>query len=449
MDASPPLPGLKIHQELHARVAGPVTTPCRIRHSAYLLPSGDPASRDAVRRSFEHIATGLSIPKENILWGERSGRVETNLTDSARLRVVWELHTEFYSYTTFHMTDPARVSETALVPPFTFPAMPTLGTKLVDLDMVVMPGVDLTELLGGFLGGAPLYGGMVVGGQGRVWTTFQVDAWGQGRYVIRAGNLGPGRLGRLIRRLVEIENYYHLILLPLDEYRALVGPLRALEDRVARRSQDVASALSGLESGAASSLDVEHEWLVSVTGDLAELTHLSERVRHKISAAESYYAILDERLRWLREQTGEGFQTLAEFLTARVAPAVRNYRNFSDRTHGLALQITAIGNILRTRVNLSMERQSLATMRAMDRRFALQLHLQFTVEGLSVVVVSYYLTGLASYALKALDAFVHLPGKVDLWVAASVPLWLALSFVFTRRVRRLVHAYMKGEQAQE
>jgi uncharacterized membrane-anchored protein len=61
---------------------------------------------------------------------------------------------------------------------------------------------------------------------------------------------------------VEIENYYHLILLPLDEYRALVGPLRALEDRVARRSQDVASALSGLESGAAASLDVEHEWLV-------------------------------------------------------------------------------------------------------------------------------------------------------------------------------------------
>jgi uncharacterized membrane-anchored protein len=439
------LPGLQIHQELHARVAEPVTTPCRIRHSAYLLPSGDPASRDAVRQSFEHIATALSIPKENILWSERSGRVETALTESSRLRVVWELHTEFYSYTTFHMTDPARVSETALVPPFTFPAMPTLGTKLVDLDMVVMPGVDLTETLGAFLGSTPLYGGMVVGGQGRVWTTFKVDEWGQGRYVIRAGDLGPGRLGRLIRRLVEIENYYHLILLPLDEYRALVGPLRALEDRVARRSQDVAAALSGPESG----LDVEHEWLVSVTGDLAELTHLSERVRHKISAAESYYAILDERLRWLREQTGEGFQTLAEFLTARVAPAVRNYRNFSDRTHGLALQITAIGNILRTRVNLSMERQSLATMRAMDRRFELQLHLQFTVEGLSVVVVSYYLTGLTSYALKALETLAHLPGKVDLWVAASVPVWLALSYVFTRRVRRLVHAYMKEEVARE
>jgi uncharacterized membrane-anchored protein len=185
--------------------------------------------------------------------------------------------------------------------------------------------------------------------------------------------------------------------------------------------------------------------LVSLTNDLAVLTQLTERMRHKFSAAESYYAILEERLRWLREQTGEGFQTMGEFLTARVAPAVRNYRNFSDRTFALATQVTSMGNMLRTRVNLSVERQSLATMRAMDRRFELQLHLQFTVEGLSVIVLSYYLTGLAGYAVKAVDALWHLPGKPDLWVAATVPVWLALSYVFTRRVKKLVKQYMQGE----
>jgi len=186
-----------------------------------------------------------------------------------------------------------------------------------------------------------------------------------------------------------------------------------------------------------------------VTRDLADLTHLSERIRHKISAAESYYAILEERLRWLREQTGEGFQTLGEFLTARVAPAVRNYRNFTDRAQALSLPIAAIGNILRTRVNLSMERQSLATMRAMDRRFALQLNLQFTVEGLSIIVLSYYLTGLTSYALKALDAWVRLPGKPDLWIAAGIPVWLGLAYLFIRRVHGLVRGHMREEGATE
>lgn len=441
---SPPkasFPALQIHQELHARVAEPVTTPCRIRHSAYLLPDTSAESRAAVRRSFEHIATGLSIPKENILWGERSGRIETALTDTARLRVVWELHTEFYSYTTFHMTEARNSKQAKLVPPFTFPAMPTLGTKLVDLDLAVLPGVELTAPLRAFLGAEPVYGGAVVGGQGRVWTTFRVDEWGQGRYVVRAGSLGPGRLGRLIRRLVEIENYYHLILLPLDEYRAHVGPLRELEDRIASRSRDVAAALAGPDAG----VEVEHRWLVSLTSDLAELIRLAERMRYTFSSTESYYAILEERLRWLREQTGEGFQTLEEFLTARVGPAVRNYRNFSERSDALAAQITSMGNMLRTRVTLSLEQQSLATMRAMDRRFELQLNLQFTVEGLSIIVLSYYLTGLTGYALKAIESFWVLPGTLEVWIAASIPFWLGLSYVFTRRVKQLVKNYMQEE----
>ncbi len=457
--ATPPpnLPALQIHQELLARVAEPVSAPCRIRHSAYLLPDSGPGSRDAVRRSFEHIATGLSIPKENILWGERSGRVEAALTDTARLRVVWELHSEFYSYTTYHlqgppvmpsaqqaaenMPGPQQAAENMLVPPFTFPAMPTLGTKLVDLDIVVLPGVNLTEPLQDFLGAGPVYGGQVVEGAGRLWTNFQVDAWGQGRYVVRAGNLGPGRLGRLIRRLVEIENYYHLILLPLEEYRAHVVPLREMEERIAERSRQIAAALSGPNTA----LEMEHRWLVSLTTDMAELTQLSENMRYKLSAAESYYAILEERLRWLREQTGEGFQTIGEFLTNRVAPAVRNYRNFSERTYALTMQLTSMGNMLRTRVNLSMEHQSLATMRAMDRRFELQLNLQFTVEGLSIIVLSYYLTGLSGYVLKALDPLLHLPGPADYWIAATIPVWIGLAYVFTRRVKRLAKAYMKGE----
>jgi uncharacterized membrane-anchored protein len=445
-DSPPPiLPGLRIHKELHARMAEPVTVPCRIRHSAYLLPDEDPRAREEVRRRFEDIIRGLNIPRDNIHWGERSGRVETALTDASSLRVVWELHSEFYSYTTYHLADPAQSAENALVPSFTFPALPTLGTKLVDLDIVVLPGEQLTESLRGFLGAGPLYGGMVVAGEGRVWTSFRVDDGGQGRCVVRAGTLGPGRLGRLIRRLVEIENYYHLILLPLEEYRAQVPLLRELEGRITQRSRDVAQTLAGTRADP----DAEHRWLVALTGDLAELTHLTERMRYQFSAADSYYAIFEERLRWLREQTGEGYQTLEEFLTARVAPAVRNYRNFVSRADTLAGQLTSMGNMLRTRVNLSMERQSLATMRAMDRRFELQLNLQFTVEGLSVIVLSYYATALASYGFKALDVLWHLPGKPDLWAAATIPLWLGLAWGFTRRVKRMAKAYLHGEQARE
>lgn len=434
------LPGLQIHQELQARIAERMTAPCRIRHSAYLIPNEDETLRSEVRNRFEEIIKGLNIPPKQIYWGERNGRVETALTDTTSLRVVWELHTEFYSYTTYHLGAPGDKNEHTLVPSFTFPAMPSLGSKLVDLDIVVLPGEGLTPELEEFLGATPYYGGNVVQGAGQVWTNFRVDEWGQGRYVVRAGTLTSGRLGRLIRRLVEIENYYHLIMIPLDEYREQVKHLRTMEKQITVRSESIAADLASRDSDA----EKEHLWLVYLTRDLAELIRLTERMRYKLSAADSYYAIVEERMRWLREVTGAGYQSMDEFLSGRIAPTIRNYRNFISRADVLESQLTSLSNMMRTRVNLNMERQSLRTLQAMDRREELQLILQRTVEGLSLIVLGYYLTGLANYIFKSLHGLGWLAGKPEYWTAASIPVWLGLAFGFTRRVKRLVHSYLEN-----
>ena len=179
-------------------------------------------------------------------------------------------------------------------------------------------------------------------GAARVWTSFQVDENGQGRYVAGAGKLPPGRLGRLIRRLVEIENYYHLILLPLDDYREQVLTVREIEQRLTVQSEDIAAGLADRVPDPAR----EHRWLGHLTRDLSELTRVTERMRYSLSAANSYYAIFNERLKWLREATGEGFQSMQEFLTARVSPAVRIYRNFLDRAGELAGPLTSLGNMI-------------------------------------------------------------------------------------------------------
>ncbi len=431
-----PIP--RIHQELHARAADPVRAPCRVRHSAYLMPDDRPETRAEVRQRFQEIVRALEIPASRIFWAERSGRAETALSDTARLRVVWELHTEFYSYTTYHLVEDGR-DEEALVPPFTFPAMPQLGVKLVDLDMAVLPGLELSGPLRAFLGDGPFYGGDVVDGEGRVWTSFRVDERGQGRYVVRTGSLPPGRLGRLIRRLVEIENYYHLILVPLEEYREQVVALRDLERRITERSEDIAALLAGRESDPGA----EDRWLAYLTRDLAELIRLTERMRAPFSAAESYFAIFEERLRWLRERTGAGYQSLEEFLTARLGPAMRNYRNFMERAERLSGQLTTLSNMMRTRVSVNMERQNLQTLQAMNRRAELQLLLQRTVEGLGLVVFSYYATSLALYAFKALQTWVALPGGPVVWAVGSLPLWVLAGMGMTHHAKRLVGLHLQ------
>jgi uncharacterized membrane-anchored protein len=429
---------------MHARVAEPIAAPARIRHSAYLLPQGLPRPMARVRERFEEIVRLLHIPPESIAWGERSGRVSKALPSGAALCIQWEFHTEFYSYTTILQGGGDGRGPAAEAPPepVTFPPLPPLGTKLLDVDILAVPGLELSPPLRAYLLGSPVYGGAALDGQARVWTTFQVDENGQGRYVIGAGALSPGRLGRVLRRVVEIENYYHLILLPLDEYRREVAGLRAIEARLAAHSTEIAQTLAAGDV----KQQTEQQWLVALTQDFAELVRLTEHMRYQLSAAGSYYAIFQERLRWLREVTGEGYQTLGEFLEARVGPAIRNYRNFIERADVLTGQFSALGNMIRTRVSLSMEEQSLATMQAMNRRVELQLILQRTVEGLSIIVLGYYLTGLASYVFKALDALVKLPLKPDVLTVATLPFWLGAVWLFTRRIKKVVHTVLGGRE---
>ena len=190
------------HNELHERVSVPVSAPARIRHSAYLLPGKSEETRAEVRRAFQDVLRELGVAPETVRRGERAGSVEKKFADGTLLRLVWELHTEFYSYTTVLLPAEQPESEDAYVEPFILPAFPTAGSKLVDLDLMVVSGTELGEEHRANLLGGIIYGGKVVNGAASVWTTFQIDEWGQGRYVVAAGNLKPARLGRLVRRLV-------------------------------------------------------------------------------------------------------------------------------------------------------------------------------------------------------------------------------------------------------
>ena len=430
------------HRELHERVSVPVTAPSRIRHSAYLLPDEGEETRQDVRQAFHQVIGGLGVAADTVREGARAGFVEKKFGDGAVLRLVWELHTEFYSYTTIHVPAEQAAEEDELIEPYTLPAFPAIGSKLLDLDLQVTTGLELTREQRSTLWGGIVYGGRVAEGEAAAWSTFQVNEWGQGRYIVAAGSLKPGRLGRLVRRLVEIETYYHLILLPLQEYREQAGALREAEKRVAAYSEEIAAGLANR----AADPDREHRWLVYLTRELADLIRLTELMRYRLSASNSYYAIFQDRLDWLREEPGGGYQTLREFLSARISPAVRNYRNFIERADALSAQLTSLGNMMRTRVNMNMEQQSLATMRAMNQRAALQLLLQKTVEGLSLIVISYYLTGLSNYVFKALEPVLPLPGSPTVWSAMTIPLWLGASFWMTRRIKRLVKSGLEKNE---
>jgi len=104
----------------------------------------------------------------------------------------------------------------------------------------------------------------------------------------------------------------------------------------------------------------------------------------------------------------------------RLAPAMRTVASVRERQDSLSTRISRAANLLRTRVDVALEQQNRDLLRSMDRRADLQLRLQETVEGLSVVVLSYYLVGLISYMVKALSKL-GLPLNPDLAAGLAIP----------------------------
>src|SRR5262249_8585750 len=72
-------------------------------------------------------------------------------------------------------------------------------------------------------------------------------------------------------------------------------------------------------------------------------------------------------------------------------------RSVEERQANLSRKLTRATTLLRTWVDVEVERQNRDLLASMNNRARLQLRLQQTVEGLSVAAVSYYVVGLIGY----------------------------------------------------
>jgi uncharacterized membrane-anchored protein len=104
----------------------------------------------------------------------------------------------------------------------------------------------------------------------------------------------------------------------------------------------------------------------------------------------------------LREERFRGRQTFAEFMMRRFDPAMRTVKSTEARLEAMTTRAIRAGDLLRTRVDVDRSAQNQELLASMDRRSDLALRLQKTVEGLSVVAISYYAVNLVVYLIGPL-----------------------------------------------
>jgi uncharacterized membrane-anchored protein len=349
-----------------------------------------------------------------------------------RAEVKWESHTEFVTYTAFTKGVSARPfdpAEADILPEDWLAAAP--GKRLVSVLIRVeaMPTDDdkLLAMLDDWFVPESLAVARVVDGAAVVAGDFRIDPAGHMRFAVFVRpETGPRRVGRIVQRLCEIETYRSMSMLGLMRSRDLSGRLNALDPRLS-------ALVSGLDNAEPAPEAALHD-LLTIS---SELESLAVQFSFRFGATSAYEAIVNQRIEVLREHRIEGRQTFGEFMMRRYDPAMRTVKSAESRLKAMAERAERAAELLRTRVDVERSAQNQKLLESMDRRADLQLRLQRTVEGLSVVAISYYAVNLAAYLVEPLAQRVHLTHGA--LMAVLTPLVVLGVWAMVRRIRNTLH----------
>ncbi len=341
--------------------------------------------------------------------------------------LVWERHTEFASYTLLRPGPVAAPFDPARFEPAMSAIYADMPGEIIRATQILVASHDMPEPTAAeretwFDGEATIMCD-VGDGAARIMSDFRLHDDGYGRLLVLDRDLAGNEPSQLVMRLQELGNYRNMALLGLPLAQRLTPAVTGLEARLA----ELTGAVSERTSEDDSLLD-------ELTFLSAELARLLAETRYRMTATSAYAQLSGERLASLRIGAVRGHQTLADFTERRLMPAVRTCDSFSARLEDLSRRAAFTSALLRTRIDTALAKQNRDLLASMDQRTQLQLRLQQTVEGLSIVAISYYLVSLVGYMLGPVVAVRH-----DILLAAAVPLVMAFVAVSLWRLRRHLH----------
>ncbi|KEP70643.1 hypothetical protein DL1_16210 [Thioclava dalianensis] len=409
--------------ELHARPFPRIPVPGRALYLAFKEPH-DAANRDRAK-DHAHLV--------DLLTRSAAGLPEPGITHYAgeigRHALKWESHTEFTTYLAFApgcASRPFDPAETEVFPRSWTTAAPGGRLAAVQIRIETLPDDPalIEPLLDDWFVHESLVCTWVLEEAVVIAGDFRIDPNGQMRFAlfVRPGT-GEDRVGRVVQRICELETYRAMSMLGLSRARSLSERLNALDPKLSE-------LVEGMGDDARSAEQTLHQ-LLSISADLESL---AVQFSFRFSATGAYEAIVRDRVESLRETRFGGRQMLGEFMARRYDPAVRTVKSAETRLQQMAARAARAGELLRTRVDVERSAHNQQVLESMDRRADLQLRLQHTVEGLSVVAISYYAVSLAGYL--AYPVARHFGFSKELMIAGLTPVVIGLVWLMVRRIRK-------------
>jgi len=412
----------KLHNEVHARAPIVLTLPVKSSFLALML------THEEKKNEYKQLLKlceryNVSPPKED------ASHFNATLDN---FKVRWEQHAEFSSYSFYVQNDtPEPFSKLALeqVPVDWLNQLP--GKIVVAAHASVVNNTHLSgiEAVTDLFSGHPIIGAEVTGGAAHAFTDFKIHADGFSRFLIVNYQLRSGQTGRLLQRLFEIEVYRVMALLAFPIAKQLTPILNRADKQL----------LAITDSMSHSIYNDGHKLLDELIHLAAEIENNITAHQYRFGAAQAYYQLVEQRIEDLREVRIQGIQTIGEFMKRRLEPAINTCSATSERFNLLSKRINNASQLLRTQVDISIERQNQALLTSMDSRAKIQLRLQETVEGLSIVAITSYIVSLLGSISKAVNASGWIYINPALVTGVAIPPVLLIVALGIRRIHRKIH----------
>ena len=434
----------RLHERPQMPLAEWLRAPAHVHYEAFRM-SDPPVQRPASRDEFRSLLEAFKVSADAMVIQDAFGYGVKTAATGDRLIVIWQAHTEYYSYQIWHI--PSVHGGVVAFGPMTFPdyrfPLTPLGAEVCRLDIVLMaeplPG---SEALRPQFPGPVMYGSRILDEETALVTSFTPDEYGREHYWVSVGSARSSRshLKDIVDAIVRIETYYHLLLMQKPLFSAAIDQAYKFEQVHLKQREIITGHI-----GHADSLTLQR-WLNGLTQDLLKTTRLSGKLHFELSASVPYDKIVHRTLASLDERTLPLYRPMSDYVLSGITGVAEGYQQLLKRIDTLRSGFEGIISIIRARVDLMLQAQNLTLLASVDKTTKSQAILQHTVEGLSVIVIAYYLSGLMVYIFKGLQEMGWLRNS-HIAAALFVPLGIGLAFLITNLSRKHLHKKLTGEPA--
>jgi uncharacterized membrane-anchored protein len=432
----------KLHERPQMPLAEWLQAPAHVHYKAFRM-TDPPVQRPASRDEFRSLLEAFKVSPDAMIIHDAFGYGVKTAATGDRLIVIWQAHTEYYSYQIWHIPSNHAGGVTfgpMIFPDYRFPITP-LGAEVCRLDILLMAEpLPASEALRLHFPGPVMYGSRILDEETALVTSFTPDEYGREHYWVSVGSARSSRshLKDIVDAIVRIETYYHLLLMQKPLFSAAIDQAYKFEQVHLKQREIITGHI-----GHADSLTLQR-WLNGLTQDLLKTTRLSGKLHFELSASVPYDKIVHRTLAALDERPLPLYRPMSDYILSGVTGVAEGYQQLLKRIDTLRSGFEGIISIIRARVDLMLQSQNLTLLVSVDKTTKSQAILQHTVEGLSVIVIAYYLSGLMGYIFKGLQEMGWLR-NAHIASALFVPLAIGLAFLITNFSRKHLHRKLSGE----